>query len=389
MNDLFLDEIVQPDARSEAVATRSERRSERAERNRRRRQRRRKNLTALVIVLAILAGGAFAVVKVVLPFFDGLGDSSGAVTDFPGPGSGEVEVVIPAGATGTDMARILTDAGVVASTGAFIEAFRANPNAPSIQPGTYRLVLEMRAADAVNALLNTANKVELKVTIPEGFRLTEIVERLASVTGVPAEEFNAVLADPASVGLPAEAGGNFEGWLAPATYTYQPDDTPTSMIQAMVAQTIAVLDERGVAPDQRHVVLIKASLVERESPGGETSAMIARAIENRLAINHKLDIDASVIYGAGLPKGTPLTADVKAVDTPYNLYIHAGLPPTPIASPGTASIDAVLAPAEGPWMYWVTVNFETGETLFAVDYPEHLRNVALLREYEAAHSNDG
>ena len=389
MNDLFLDEIVQPDARSSGGGSRSDRRAERAERDRRRKQRRRKNVVALVVVLAILAGGAFAVVKLVLPLFDGLGDSSQAATDFPGPGSGEVEVVIPAGATGTDMAQILVEAGVVASAGAFTDAFAANPDAPGIQPGTYRLVLEMRAADAVNALLNTANKVELKVTIPEGFRVTEVVERLASVTGVPVEEFNAVLADPASVGLPAEAGGNFEGWLAPATYTYQPDDTPTSMIQAMVNQTIAVLDERGVTPDQRQVVLIKASLVERESPGGETSAMIARAIQNRLDTNMKLDIDAAVIYGAGLPKGAPLTADVKAVDTPYNLYIHAGLPPTPIASPGTASIDAVLAPAEGPWKYWVTVNYETGETLFAVDYPEHLRNVERLREYEAAHPSDG
>lgn len=390
MNDLFLDEIVQPDARMSGESSRSARRAERADRDRKRKRRRRRNITALLITLLVIGGGAFAVWKVVLPMFDDLGTGSDqSAEDFPGPGTTEVSIVIPAGATGADMGRVLVDAGVVASVEAFTTAFAANPEASGIQPGTYRLRLEMRAVDAVAALLNPEFRVQVQVTIVEGFRVTQVMERLAANTGKPVEEFTAVLADPAAVGLPAEAGGNFEGWLFPATYTFQPDDTPADMIAAMVAQTIAVLDERAVPADQRQVVLTKASLVERESPGGEASAMIARAIQNRLDIGMKLDIDATVAYGAN-KAGTDLTqADLDDPNNPYNTYVHPGLPPTPIASPGAASIDAVLAPADGPWKYWVTVNHDTGETLMAVDYPEHLRNVEKLREWEAANPSDG
>ena len=389
MNDLFLDEIVQPDARVSGEGSRSARRAERVDRDRKRKRRRRRNVTALLITLLVLGGGGFAVWKVVLPMFDDLSlGGEPTAQDFPGPGSGEATVVIPAGATGTDMGQILVDAGVVASVEAFTSAFAANPDAPGIQPGTYRLLLEMRGVDAVGALLKPENKVQTQVTVVEGFRVTQVMERLAANTGRPVEEFTAVLADPAAVGLPAEAGGNFEGWLFPATYTFQPDDTPADMVATMVAQTIAVLDERAVPADQRQVVLTKASLVERESPGGDVSPMIARAIQNRLDIGMKLDIDAAVLYGVGDPTGV-LTADLKAQDTPYNLYMHAGLPPTPIASPGTASIDAVLAPVEGPWKYWVTINPETGETLMAEDYPQHLENGELLRQWEAENPSDG
>jgi UPF0755 protein len=381
VNDLFLDEIVQPDARVSG-GSRSARRVDRAERDRKRRRRHRRNLTTFLILVLVIGGGGYVVVNWGLPLFEGIGGVGESSKDFPGPGTGSVDVVIPSGATGADMAVVLRDAGVVASTKAFTDAFAADPEAAGIQPGTYHLLLQMRAADAVSALLNPENKVQTSVTIPEGFRLSQILERLASTTNIPIDQFQAVLADPASVGLPAEAGGNFEGWLFPTTYTFQPEDNATTMITAMVAQTVATLDGLGVAPDQREVVLTKASLVERESPNPETSPMIARAIQNRLDIDMKLDIDAAVLYGAGSPTGE-LTAEVKAQDTPYNLYMHAGLPPTPIASPGTTSIQAVLAPAEGPWKFWVTINYDTGETRFAETYEEHLANVELLRQWEA------
>lgn len=389
MNDLFLDEIVQPDARVSGESSRSARRAERVDRDRKRKRRRRRNLTALLITLLVIGGGGFAVWKVVLPMFDdiSLGGET-AAQDFPGPGTGSVDVVIPSGATGTDMGQILVEAGVVASVEAFTSAFAANPDAPSIQPGTYRMLLEMRGVDAVGALLKPENKVQTQVTVVEGFRVTQIMERLAANTGKPVEEFTAVLADPAAVGLPAEAGGNFEGWLFPATYTFQPDDTPADMIAAMVAQTVAVLDERGVPADQRQVVLTKASLVERESPGGEFSAMMARAIQNRLDRGMLLQIDAAVAYGAG-NDGAPTGAELDDPNNPYNTYVHAGLPPTPIASPGVASIDAVLAPAAGDWLYWVTINPETKETRFAATLPEHNANVALLRQWEAENPSDG
>lgn len=387
MNDLFLDEIVQPDEPAETPASgRSARRAERAERERRRRQRRRRNLTALVLSLLIVGGGAFAVWKFVLPAFDDLrgAASQSSEEDYPGPGHGSVEVVIPEAATGREMAQVLLDAGVVASTDAFTRAFTANPDAAGIQPGTYRLLLQMKASDVVVALLDSENRVQTKVTIPEGLRVDQTLERLSSVTTVPVADFQAAMADTAATGLPPEAGGSYEGWLFPATYTFQPGTTPAQMIAQMVGLTVQNLDARGVAPADRQRVLTIASLVEREARSPEDRAKVARAIANRLEINMKLDIDAAVAYGAGI-SGTELTNADKETDTPYNLYMRTGLPPTPIAAPSLVSVDAALQPTDGPWLFWVTINHETGETRFAETYPEHQQNVQLLRQYEAEH----
>ena len=384
MNDLFLDEIVQPDSRV-SNSSRSARRAERAERDRKRRRRRRRNLTALVIVLLVLGGAGYAVVQRGIPLFNSLGaGGEEAADDYPGPGATAVDVVIPAGATGADMALILYEADVVASTRAFTHAFAANPDASSIQPGTYRLVLQMRASDAVAALLNPESKVQTQVTIAEGLRFDQIMEKLTSVTAVPLADFQAAMADPAAVGLPAEAGGNFEGWLFPSTYTFEPGTEPAQMITTMIAKTVAVLDAQGVAPADRMRVLTIASLVERESPDPGVSPMMARAIQNRLDIDMKLDIDASVAYGLN-KSGTELTtADLADATNPYNTYVHPGLPPGPIASPGEASIDAVLHPADGPWRFWVTINLDTKETRFAETFDEQLQNQELLREWQAA-----
>lgn len=390
MSDLFLDEIVQPDAPRDHGG-RSARRSDRAERDRRRRQRRRKNITALVVVVVVLAGIGVAVWKLGMPLIDDLrGTPEVATDDYPGPGQGEVEVTIPAGATGAAMATILVEADVVASTGAFTDAFAANPDAPGIQPGTYRLQQKMRAADAVAALINSENRIVTRVTIPEGLRINQTLEKLSATTTIPIEEFQAAMADPAALGLPAEAGGNFEGWLFPATYSFEPGQTAAEMLQAMIAKTVSVFDARNIAPADRERLLILASLAEGEAKTAEDRAMVVRAIYNRMDTGMPLQIDASVAYGLGI-NGKDLTLDQtspNATDNPYNTYAFAGLPPGPINSPGEVSIDAAISPADGPWKFWVTVNPETGETRFAVTYDEHLVNQQMLRDWEAANGTD-
>ncbi|WP_307793647.1 endolytic transglycosylase MltG [Actinotalea soli] len=383
MNDVFLDEVIRPEA--SGPSRRSDRRASREERARKRRKRRVRNVIALVVSLGLLGGAAYAVVEYALPVITDLRGGEQEITDYAGPGHGSAEVSIPAGATGVQMATALEEAGVVASTGAFTSAFAANPDAAGIQPGTYRLLLEMPAADAVTALLNAENRVQTQVTIPEGQRVDQILERLSSVTGVSVEDFETALEDTAATGLPDAAGGSYEGWLFPLTYTYEPGTEPVEMIAAMVRQTVRVLDEREVPEGDRQAVLTKASLVERESPNAEASPQMARAIENRLDREMPLQIDAAVAYGLN-KSGTELTsADISsdATDNPYNTYAHSGLPPTPIASPGEASIDAVLSPADGPWIFWATVNLDTGETKFAETYEEHQRNVAELRQWQA------
>lgn len=385
MSDDFLADIVRsgtPDPR------RRDRGDGRRDRDARRKRRRRRNTVALVASLVIILGTVGVVWKLVLPQLGSLTQGQDEAEDFAGPGRDQVEVVIASGSTGAQIGQKLVDEGVVKSVKAFTRAFTANPAAASIQPGTYRLMLEMPAADAITSLLSTENRIVTKVTIPEGLTTQQILERLSSITTVSVEDLKAAMADTAATGLPAEAGGSYEGWLFGATYQFEPGTPPVEMIRQMVAKTVSVLDARGIAPADRQRVLTVASLVESEARSAEDRAKVARAIQNRLDKPMKLDIDSAVAFGLN-KSGKDLTNDDKTVDTPYNLYMHTGLPPTPISSPSEISIDAVLHPADGPWLYWVTVNFDTYETLFAETLAEHNQNREKLREWVAQNSGKG
>ncbi|MPV38003.1 endolytic transglycosylase MltG [Georgenia subflava] len=380
MNDLFVD-----GAPGEASSEpRRERREHRRAREVRRKQRRRRSavvLTLTVVVVAVLAIWAFPQVRDMVT-----SRPTTAAEDYPGPGSGEVEVVIPSGASGQEIGSVLEEEGVVASVRAFTTAFAENVNAPRIQPGTYTLLQEMAAADAVAALLDPANKAEVTITVPEGFQAMQVYERIANVAEIPLEDVQAAAEDPELIGLPAEAGGNPEGWLAAATYSFQPSDDAATILSTMVAQTVARLDERDVPQDQRQEVLTKASIVEREVNLPEYYGQVARVIDNRLEdtgqVNGRLQMDSTVLYGVGKVGGVPTQADLDD-DNPYNTYLHAGLPPTAIGAPGAAAIDAVLTAPEGDWLYFATVNLDTGETKFAATLQEHNANVAELRAWLA------
>ncbi len=362
------------------------RRSRHDDKNRRaheKRQRRRRTIIVLTLAIALVGGAGYVVWSVVGGFFGG-DSGTKTVSDYPGPGHGEVQVQVAPGDTGAAIGATLEKNGVVATAGAFTAAYAANPSATSIQPGTYSMLLEMRASDAVNALLNIENRVSYKVTIPEGFTVAQIYDKIYEITTIPVADLQAAAADTASIGLPAEANGNVEGWLFPSTYLVEPDATATSVLSQMTAKTVEVLTAKAVPNDQWETVIIKASLVEREGKLPEDRPKIARAIQNRLDREMILQIDATVAYGAG-KSGTELTqADLDDASNPYNTYQHLGLPPGPIASPGEVSIDAVLNPADGPWLFWVTVNLDTGETLFSTTNDEQEENKAKLREWQAA-----
>lgn len=367
-------------------------RSRRLEHERKRVQRRRRaqRIRAFIIVLLILGllGGA------VWSAFHFLGNDSGqseAVVDYPGPGEGSVEVTVDPGDAGTAIGQKLVDAGVVKSVEAFVAAFTANQAATSIRPGTYSLKLRMSAAGAVAALLDDANRSENTVTITPGQTVSQVTARIMEVTGADEKAMEAAISDRAAIGLPDEANGTLEGWLAPGAYEVGSADTPTTLLKQMVAARVAQLDALQVPAGQRETVLIKASILEREVNVDEYLPKVARVIENRLAdtageTRGMLQMDSTVLYGVGKTGGIPTAEDLKK-DTPYNTYIHAGLPPTPISQPDEAAIKAVLNPADGDWLYFVTVNLDTGETLFAVTHDEQVANSRKLDEYCAAHSD--
>lgn len=349
---------------------------------RKRKSRRRRTALTVLLTLLMLGGLAVGAVLLVKPLFTDPAPEE--VEDYAGPGTGSATAVIPDGASGTDIAEVLHDADVVASTKAFVQAFTAEPDAAQIQPGTYELQREMRAGDVVTALLDPANRSELRITVPEGWRASQIYERIASITEEPIEDVEAAAEDTEELGLPAQADDNLEGWLAAATYSFEPDAEAGTILEAMVDQTLENLDDLDVATDEQQEVLTIASIVEREVFITEDYGKVARVILNRLDdtddVNGRLQMDSTVLYGAGKTGGIPTRAELDD-DNPYNTYRNPGLPPTPIGAPGAGAIEAVLDPPSGDWLYFVTVDLHTGETLFAGDYDEHQRNKQQLGDW--------
>ncbi|WP_371164660.1 endolytic transglycosylase MltG [Buchananella felis] len=342
-----------------------------------------RSIVAFLVVVLALGGLGYFGTKMAMDFFNS--KPSAGVTDYPGPGTGEVTIVIPEGASGAAIANVLVDAGVTANVERTIAVLANHPDATSIQPGTYTLKLQMRADAAVAALMDPANRADTGLTIPEGYVLTQVKTRLVEIGGFDAAEVEAALKDTTALGLPEVAKGNLEGWLAPATYEVGPSDTPVTLLKQMVALQKSRLEAAGVAEADFQTVLIKASILEREVNIDEYLPKVARVIENRLQdadgeTRGLLQMDSTVLYGVGQVGGVP-TQEQLAIDTPFNTYMHPGLPPAPIANPGERAIEVALAPAEGSWLYFVSINLDTGETLFASTLEEHEKNVKLYREF--------
>ncbi|WP_062464580.1 endolytic transglycosylase MltG [Demequina soli] len=355
----------------------------RLQRQKRRAARRRMTLLVTAVAVVLLAiGGSIA-----LNFIKGI-ETSGSSTaaDYDGPGQGNVQVIIEPGASGADIAATLYDAGVIASKQAFIAAANDNPDSTSITAGYYFMHKEMKAEYAVDALLDPANRDVRSITIPEGKTLDYYYEKIANLTGSSKDDVKAAAKDTEALGLPAEANGNLEGWLFPSTYEFNPGVTPQEVMTKMIAQTVKVLDDYGVAPEDRERILTVASLVEREAKLDEDRPKIASVIYNRLDADMKLGLDSTVKY-LSPSDGVWTTDEERNIDSPYNTYLYKGLPPGPIAGPGEASIKAAVKPAQTDFLFFVTVNLDTGETLYAKDYPTHQANVAKLQEWYAAHSD--
>ena len=362
--------------------SRRQRRMEKVER--RQRKRRRHWLTSLVIVVTLVAIGVLGYKAIGI-----MRDASAQAThaeDYKGEGEGEVTVTIPEGASGVDIGDILQSKGVVASGKAFTNAVKNNPKGNTIQPGTYKLKNKMSANAALQALLDPESKGDHTLTIPAGVSKQIVKDRLKKVGNFTDEQIEAAYADTAGIGLPAEAGGNVEGWLAPGTYDVSENATPKDLIKKMVSQTVTRLKELKVSKEDYQKVLTKASIVEREVNREQYYGQAARVIENRLEqtdgeTHGLLQMDSTVQYGLGRYGGIPSEAETQDANNPYNTYVHKGLPPGPIGSPGEAAVKAVLNPPAGRWLYFVTVNLETGETLFASTSEEQKANTKKLNDY--------
>ena len=340
----------------------------------------------LVILVVVAAIAAFGYVKGVDFIKDQLSDSPAA--DYSGNGQKPiVTVTVPKGASGRDIGAVLLDAGVVKSVDAFADAYESEPKATSISYGKYELLSKMSAKSALAVLINPDSLIAAPtVTIPEGLRASEILATIAANTDFTPKQLRAAYADTEALDLPAYANGDPEGYLFPSTYEVTEDTTAASLLHDMVArftQNAEDLDLEGKAKslgeDPGDIVTI-ASLVQAEA-GQADMAKVASVVYNRLDAGMALQFDSTLHYGLNIRGNVQLTREQLNTDGPYNSYTRAGLPPTPIDSPGADALEAALNPASTDYLYFVTVNLATGETKFAETLEEHNQNVAEYREY--------
>ncbi len=340
-----------------------------------RRNRRGKLLAVLFLLLlltALMVGAVFAGGQAL----DRLRGSEAA--DFSGEGTGEVVVQIEQGETAGDVADTLLAKGVVASRQAFFEVAAADERAVDLQPGFYSLRMRMSAASAFELLLDPAARLVGRVTVPEGRNVEQTLQILAEGTEIPLERYKAAAENRGRLGLPPYAKNRLEGFLFPATYDIEPGTTAVQVLQQMVARFNQAAETVGLEEGARRLgldpyeVVIVASLIEREVKFDDEYGKVSRVVYNRLDQGIPLGIDAAIAFGVGKNAGEPLTRSDLAKDTPYENRRKTGLPPTPIASPGEATLLGALNPAEGDILYYVLATKE-GRTFFTNDYQEFLR----------------
>lgn len=336
-------------------------------------------LVLALILVGVWFGGGWALDKV--------RELAGSDPDYAGAGTGTAVVEIHEGDTSTAIGRTLESAGVVKSVEAFVAAATANERSRSIQVGFYQLRKEMKATEALALLIDPANLIQARVVIPEGYRTKDVVKAIVAKTDIPKAQVEAALKKTSALGLPSEAAGEVEGYLYPATYTVVPGQTATELLRQMVAKTKQVEQELDIAAKAEALgftpkeILTIASILEYEGSRDEDYPKIARAIYNRLDDGMMLQSDATVAYANNLTGTVWTTTEERNNQSPYNTYVHTGLPPGPIGSPGAKTIEAALNPAQGSWLYWLVVNLRTGETRFNETYAGHLQDKEVLDEY--------
>ncbi len=339
------------------------------------RRRRRGRLLALVVfglLVVALLGGAVVGGRSVISSLRG-----SSVADYSGAGSGEVLVQVRDGQTAGQIATTLAEEDVVKSAAAFRRAATAEPRSRSVQPGFYRMHLQMSGAAAVQLLLDPSARARSRVTLAEGLPLAAALQKIADATEVPLADLQAAVADPAALGLPPYADGQVEGFLFPATYDVEPGTSAVDTLRLMTerfsrAARAVDLEARAASLGRTpYEVVTTASLIEKETAFAPDRAKVARVVYNRLDRRMPLQFDSTVNY-LREEKKARLTLDDLKQESAYNTYQNTGLPPTPIDSPGQDALEAALSPADGDYVYFVTVA-KDGSSLFTNDYGEFLR----------------
>jgi UPF0755 protein len=318
---------------------------------------------------------------------------------FAGEGHGRVIVQIPKGSSASEIGSILAREDVVSSGFFFDLRALLEGKRGSLHSGRFALEHDMSYAAAIDALSKPPPKaIAVKVTIPEGYtrrQIAELAARDALSGSYMAASKRSHLLSPRRYGAPAGTP-NLEGFLFPATY----DLRAGAPAQRLVDEQLRAFRRRFGQEDIRRAhalqitpyeLLIVASMIEREAGTAADRPKVAAVIYNRLREGIPLGIDATTVYAIELQRDIPsytgeLTASQLRIDSPYNTRTHKGLPPTPIANPGEAAIEAAAHPSHAPYLYYVAGADGCGEQVFSETEAEFLRNVAA---YKAALRRNG
>ncbi|MDQ4212764.1 endolytic transglycosylase MltG [Microbacterium capsulatum] len=356
-----------------------------------RRKRRRGCFTALVIVFVLLGGAAGGGLWVWNTYGAKISETMGwgPSKDYEaGQATGQALVTINKGDGGQQVSTALYKAGVTKTQDVFYNMLVKNGTVNTFYPGVYHLQNKMTAAAALKALNDPKNKMQNSALIPEGYTVDATIQRISQSVDVPLADLQAAVKNPADYGVNAPS---LEGWLFPALYEFGPGATAKDIVGTLVKRTRDSLAAANVpAADQQRVLTI-ASIVQREARQEADFYKVSRVIANRLAQGMKLQMDSTAQYGYHeLNAGTASTSEAaQHNDNPWNTYVIDGLPKTPIANPGDKAIDAAMHPVAGSWLYFVTVNMDTGETIFSTTYADQQKAVSQMQDWCKAHPDSG
>lgn len=297
--------------------------------------------------------------------------------------SSPIMVEVPSGAGVSKISALLKDHDLIQSVRGFKEKVKAMDAETTLQAGLYELNKTMDAESIIRKMVDGDVYIEkIRVVIPEGFELKQIVERLSEAGLIKADAFYAAMGNASydfriMSELPTGVG-RMEGFLFPATYEFEKGATETEIVSQMIrAFDLQFKPEWYDRAKELNMSVLEvvtlASIVEREAKLDSERGLIAGVFENRLRMNKQLESCATVQYALGERKTRLYNVDLE-VDSPYNTYRYRGLPPGPIASPGTKSIEAVLYPEPSEYLFFRTTAKGDGSHDFSKTYQEHLRS---------------
>ncbi len=293
----------------------------------------------------------------------------------------EVEIIIPEGANARSVSELLEGQQVIPSARRFLIAAKITGQEKRIKAGRYVMHKGMGVQAALDKLVKGETK-PLRVTVPEGLTVEEIAVLLEQALGIDGSVFLALAKDAKGARSMGIERNGFEGFLFPNTYDFNHGVSEEEVLKRMVKEFWQTFNDsmKQRAEDigfSVYQTVILASLIEEEAMLEREHATISQVYHKRLKLSKALECDATIQYALGEHKERLLYSDLK-IDSPYNTYLHRGLPPGPIANPGRSALIAALSPAESDYLYYVARG--DGSHIFSKTAKQHYQAIERVRQ---------